>query len=633
MPDNNNTNDPSMLKVGKTLQMGKYRVEKQLSSGGFGKTYVVTNVKFGERWAMKEFFMKNVNERGDDQTTVGVSKASKEQFEAQREKFNKEARRLRQLHHPNIVHVEDLFDENGTSYYIMDYIEGGSLADKVKRDGPLSEPEVRRLLVPLLDALEHIHGQQMWHLDIKPGNILLKNDGQPVLIDFGASKQLGATGGQSTSSSMAFSMGYAPSEQIEQNFDRIGPWTDLYALGATLYKLLTDQAPPTVSEIQNEEEVAFSFPSTVSDDMRNLIIHLMKPAYRRRPQSVAEVRAMMSGMVGGRVVEDVPQERQEETNNEETVLPDAVRINEEFHTVEKNKKEVLSPLGGQTGGSNPTKQKHRFPLKPLAIIGSLLLVIGIIMLVVGNGETTRKTDVDEETANLPIEKETITVNGVSFDMVKVTGGTFAMGATWEQGVVENDEKPAHRVTLSDYFIGQTEVTQALWQAVMGSNPSNWKGNNLPVENVSWDDCQQFITKLNQLTGRKFRLPTEAEWEYAARGGTKSRGYKYAGSNDFGSVAWYDDNSGSQTHPVGQKQSNELGIYDMSGNVLEWCQDWYDEDYYSKSPPTNPCNNTSASLRVFRGGGWPSNAGICRVSYRSNSFPDGCGSGLGLRLAL
>lgn len=227
---------------------------------------------------------------------------------------------------------------------------------------------------------------------------------------------------------------------------------------------------------------------------------------------------------------------------------------------------------------------------------------------------------------------TITVNGVSFTMVAVQGGTFTMGATSEQGSdALDDEKPAHSVTLSDYYIGQTEVTQALWQAVMGSNPSNRKGNYLPVENVSWHDCDVFISKLNQLTGREFRLPTEAEWEYAARGGNESRSYKYAGSNDLGSVAWYDGNSGSQTHPVGQKQANELGIYDMSGNVWEWCQDWYDEDYYSKSPSTNPCNSGSGSFCVFRGGSWIYDARFCRVSNRTG--PEVSNEFLGLRLAL
>ena len=229
---------------------------------------------------------------------------------------------------------------------------------------------------------------------------------------------------------------------------------------------------------------------------------------------------------------------------------------------------------------------------------------------------------------------TVTANDVTFTMVAVKGGTFQMGATSEQGSdAESDEKPAHRVTLSDYYIGQTEVTQALWQAVMGTNPSNWKGSNLPVEKVSWDACQQFITKLNQITGRRFRLPTEAEWEFAARGGNKSRGYKYSGSNDIGAVAWYWENSGKMTHSVGQKQANELGIYDMTGNVWEWCQDWYDKEYYGKSPSTNPCNNTSASCRVDRGGSWNGSARSCRVSNRYDDSPDNADYSLGLRLAM
>lgn len=233
-----------------------------------------------------------------------------------------------------------------------------------------------------------------------------------------------------------------------------------------------------------------------------------------------------------------------------------------------------------------------------------------------------------------------TVNGVSFEMVRVEGGSFRMGATSEQGTDAYDwEKPVHSVTLSSYYIGKNEVTQALWQAVMGSNPSNFKGSNLPVECVSWNDCQEFIQKLNSLTGRNFRLPTEAEWEFACRGGNNSRGYKYCGSNDIDNVAWYDGNSGYQTHPVATKAPNELDIYDMSGNVREWCSDRF-ADYTSYSQ-TNPTGPQSGSYRVLRGGSWCSRAGSCRSSDRYRDRPTGrsyydptyrAGS-LGLRLAL
>ena len=223
-------------------------------------------------------------------------------------------------------------------------------------------------------------------------------------------------------------------------------------------------------------------------------------------------------------------------------------------------------------------------------------------------------------------------DGISIDMVRVEVGTFTMGATAEMKELYDDERPTHRVTLTnDYYIGKYEVTQALWQAVMGNNPSNFKGDNLPVEQVKWKDCQKFLSKLNRITGKMFRLPTEAEWEYAARGGNKSRGYQYSGSNNLSDVAWYDDNSGNKTHAVGTKQANELGIYDMSGNVSEWCQDWFGK--YNSSSQVNPTGANSGSDRVFRGGSWVSNAGNCRSSYRDYITLGGRDSYLGLRLVL
>ena len=223
-------------------------------------------------------------------------------------------------------------------------------------------------------------------------------------------------------------------------------------------------------------------------------------------------------------------------------------------------------------------------------------------------------------------------NGISIDMVKVEAGTFMMGATSEMKKPYTDEKPVHQVTLTnDYYMGKYEVTQALWQAVMGSNPSKFKSRNLPVEQVSWDDCQEFINKLNSITGMRFRLPTEAEWEYAARGGKKSKGYQYSGSSKMSEVAWYTANSGSKTHPVGKKQANELGLYDMTGNVLEWCQDWYGS--YVSSSQTNPTGAFSGFFRVFRGGSWYGNSGNCRSSCRDSYNPGNSNFDLGLRLVL
>ena len=250
--------------------------------------------------------------------------------------------------------------------------------------------------------------------------------------------------------------------------------------------------------------------------------------------------------------------------------------------------------------------------------------------------------------------QTITVKGVSFEMVYVEGGTFDMGATSEQGSdAWDNEYPVHSVTLSDYYIGKCEVTQDLWEAVMGYNPSKFKGAQNPVDYVSWDDCQEFVSRLNSLTGRTFRLPTEAEWEYAARGGNKSLHYKYSGSDNIDDVAWYWKNSGDsylqgtdsdwdlyiiginnnncRTHAVGTKTANELGIYDMSGNMYEHCSDWYGD--YSAGAQTNPQGPSSGSDRVLRGGSWNSSARHGRASHRIDIGPYDSYRNVGLRLVL
>ncbi len=261
--------------------------------------------------------------------------------------------------------------------------------------------------------------------------------------------------------------------------------------------------------------------------------------------------------------------------------------------------------------------------------------------------------------------QTFTVKGVNFSMIPVEGGTFIMGATSEQGSdTEPDEKPTHSVTVKNYMMGETEVTQALWAAVMGktveqiSNEHGWKtssvGSNYPMYDISWNDCQEFVQKLNAITGKSFRLPTEAEWEYACRGGRKQKGYMYSGGNNLDDVAWNWKNSGDKylkgtdanraihdevssnnctAHVVKTKRPNELGLYDMSGNVYEWCQDWYDKNYYSNSNSLNPSGPLSGTDRVCRGGSWYHYIRYCRSSIRNYATPDFRRDYIGLRLAL
>ena len=279
--------------------------------------------------------------------------------------------------------------------------------------------------------------------------------------------------------------------------------------------------------------------------------------------------------------------------------------------------------------------------------------ISLLIVALGMGFTS--CEKDEPTLKNDITKDGI-FNGLPNDeMVFVQGGTFTMGATEDQGTSDpyDDEYPSHQVTVSDFYIGKYEVTQQLWEYVMnysgtaadgstmsayasevwlGKMPSSTYGLGpyYPAYYVSWADIVNiFIPRLNKITGKTFRLPTEAEWEYAARGGNKSKGYKYSGSNTIGDVAWYNSNSSAMTHQVGTKAPNELGLYDMSGNVWEWCSDWYGS--YSSSAESNPTGPTSGSSRVYRGGGWYNDAQVCRVAFRGKDTPDRGSNHLGFRL--
>lgn len=552
-------NDNDIIKPG-TILHEIYEVKKHLASGGFGITYEAVNTMFDETVAIKEFFMADIAQKDENGNVFVPLNDNQALFDSQKEKFKKEAKRIWKLSNPHIVRVHEIFRANNTLYYVMDYIEGESLETKMANLGrPLSEDDVKALLPQVLDALETIHNDGLWHLDIKPDNLMMGNDGILRLIDFGASKQDMALGGSTMASAVAYTELFAPIEQVEQNVKYFGPWTDFYALGATLLYLLTNNKPPKHSDILDDhtpdKHETIQIPETVSDVTRKLILWMMQISPSERPQSVEEIRKFLSDH------------------------------------------------------GDVTEQKLR---NPLIILGSGRYLPQVIKDLLNN-------------------------------MVYVEGGTFKMGATPEQGNdVYNDEKPVHNITLDPFFIGRYEVTQEEWEAVMGSNPSTFRGAKRPVEQVSWDDCQSFIEKLNDMTGQKFRLPTEAEWEYAARGGNKSRNFKYAGANDIGTVAWYRGNTYDKgksnpsygTHNVGTKCSNELGLYDMSGNVWEWCADRYGMDYYQTSTQNNPQGTSKGSDRVRRGGCWSNGAGYCRVSLRnSGTLSKHLDDLIGLRLAL
>ena len=295
------------LRPNTTLQGGKYRIERVLGQGGFGITYLAIQVSSNRQVAIKELFIgvrgQAINDRRGNQVVV-TNSANQQSFNQQKAKFKKEALRLANLNHPNLVKVHEFFEENGTAYYVMDYIEGESLRTKLNREGVLSEGLVLKYLQHLLPALETAHKQSIWHLDIKPENIMVDRYGHVYLIDFGASKHVEPNSTLTTSLALAYTPGYCPPELLDlsnetpeyylQAIKDIGPWTDIYALGATIYNLLTDSIPPSKRRLDKEGRRAFSFPSNVSSSTRDLIVWMMKPDREDRPQSIRGLLVKLS---------------------------------------------------------------------------------------------------------------------------------------------------------------------------------------------------------------------------------------------------------------------------------------------------------------------------------------------------
>lgn len=581
------------LRENTILQGGKYTIISILGQGGFGITYLGVQSGLDRKVAIKEFFIREMCKRDDSTNHVTLgTEGSRETVDMYRQKFLKEARSIAQLNHPNIVRIIDVFEENGTAYYVMEYAEGGSLKDKVKEKGSLSEAVATRYIIQVAEALDYIHQRNMNHLDVKPGNIMLNEKGETLLIDFGLSKQYDASSGSQTSSTpIGISEGYAPMEQYKRGGVSVfSPETDIYALGATFFNLLTGVTPPSASDVYED-----GIP----------VKELESKGVSRK--AIGVICQAMAG-------------RKKDRLKSAQAFIDALS--------KSNKAKAKTNVKDEDTTVIAVPEKHGFKKRKMWI-GLVIMAVAVAViwsgfeLISGNYITMNGRIYKQ------LPQKTITVNGVSFDMIWVEAGTFTMGDT-----VCINSKPAHKVTLTkNYYIGKTEVTQALWEAVMGENPSEDKGASKPVSDISWNGCGLFLSKLNTLTGLSFRLPTEAEWEYAARGGNRSWGYLYSGSDDIDEVAWYNGNSNETVHVVATKKPNELGIYDMSGNVCEYCSDWYDEDYYKYSPQIDPTGPTYGEWRVVRGGSYNSYEQPLELKWRDCWRPNYGNARHGLRLVL
>ena len=699
------------LKTGASLQGGKYKIEKVLGKGGFGITYLAYQQGLNRYVAIKEFFMSEYCNREEATCAVSIpSVGSREMVEKYKSKFVKEAQTIAELDNPHIVPIYDVFEENGTAYYVMKHIGGGSLSSLVIKGKAMPVDLALKYVSQVAEALAYCHERNIAHLDVKPGNILIQ-DGVAVLIDFGISKHYNEDGDQTSSTPLGISKGYAPLEQYKRGGVSVfSPVTDIYSLGAVLYRLVTGQTPPDADEV-NEDGLP-TFPSDVPQYIQAAIAAAMQPKKKDRPQSVDDLLAMLVEPAGEEIDEDDSEDTElEGEESEDTELTDEADPSEE-DSGDESGKTPAKPLNkrllyGATGGllaavavvlcilwgiSSSAKRElaESDQTQYLSLISSAdslsrnesslpeamalydsaavyetqyagtrfsdlfgrnaLLSSSRVQSQIDSIAKVRQQETEEKLRQqLAAAEQTrkereederkrretgysngiLKVKGIEYPMVYVSGGSFMMGS--EDSNAYGDEKPVHRVTLSSYRIGKYEVTQDLWEAVMGSNPSRIKGARKPVEMVSWDDCQTFIRKLNSLTGQNFKLPTEAQWEFAARGGNSSRGYKYSGSNYIDNVGWYLESGGSTTHNVGAKSPNELGIYDMTGNVEEWCRDWCGS--YSSSSQADPEGPSSGSHRVGRGGDCVDGAWCCHITFRNNHTPDCRYFFLGFRLCL
>lgn len=600
------------LQSGTYLQGDKYRIIKTLGNGGFGITYLAEHELAGRNVCIKEFFPKEYYNRDDDSRNVSLgSNGSAEIMGRFKDKFIKEAKTIARLDHPNIIHIHDVFVENNTAYYVMEYIEGESLSDVVRRCGPLAEKDAVEYIRAVASALDYIHQRRIMHLDIKPANVMLrKEDNRAILIDFGLSKQYDAEGNQTSSTPLGISAGYAPMEQYQQGgVQEFSPETDIYSLGAALYYLVTGSVPPQAAVIVDSGIPAL--PAHLSSGVRNAIERAMEVQRRRRPHSVKEFLALLDGDGETTIL---PPQQPLTPPSEDTIITPPVK---EQPKVEPRKAEQPKPT------PTPTTPKKRSKWW-LWLLLLLVAVGGVVGYMMSGGDEPEPTNYPELTNYTDY---TETAYGVDMSMVWVEGGSFKMGSD----IGDSDEQPVHNVTLDGYWIGATEVTQAQWESVMGTDIRQQRdkagysslygeGSNYPMYYVNYDEAKEFCRRLSERTGRTYTLPTEAQWEYAARGGRDGvrDNYTYSGSNSIGSVAWYYGNSGDRTNPVGRKSPNQLGLYDMSGNLWEWCLDYYGS--YSSSSQTNPTGPSSGDFRVLRGGSWDFDESNCRVANRFSDIP-------------
>ena len=579
----------------KGYMLHEHQLGRVLGAGGFGLTYLGWDTSLDKPVAIKEYLPNDLAVRETDHSVMPKSHGDEDNFQWGLERFLDEARTLAKFKHPNIIAVHRYFETHNTAYIVMEFAEGETLDDVLKR-GVLEESRLLSVLMPLLDGLEEVHRGDFLHRDIKPGNIVIRPDGSPVLLDFGATRQ--AIGSRSRSITSVVTPGYAPIEQYDIRGNQ-GPWTDIYALGAVAYKAVSGETPPDVTERVRQDPMRPASEvcrGKYSGPLLNSIDWALSVEEEARPQDVASWRKLMTGEA--QAPTDLPKE------------PVSVRE-----------------------GSRESKSDQEWKPERKRRTGLMAMMAGLLLVtVIGAGYLYLQQKAERFAAgkvfrDCPNCPEMVVIPAGQFRMGDLNGGGYSL------------EKPVHEVRIAQPFaMGRYEVTFAEYdryaQATGKEKPDDqgWGRGNRPVMNVSWQDAQGYVKWLSQETGQRYRLPSEAEWEYAARAGSTtiyswgdSPSGRHANANANEDDGWpsdgYDGGYGyyGDPAPTGSFQPNQFGLYDMSGNVWEWVEDCWHENY-ARAPVDGSAwvSGGDCDLRVLRGGSFYSKPAWVRSANRARN---------------
>ncbi|MEB3342814.1 MAG: SUMF1/EgtB/PvdO family nonheme iron enzyme [Okeania sp.] len=662
-----------LLASGRKLHGNKYQINYALGRGGFGVTYQGYHKSLQKTVAIKEYYPQNHAFRHPTTGGFTIPKNQQEIFQRGLQRFLREGQILAKLDHPHVVRVKDLFEENDTAYLVMELVTGKTLRTELdsQPQKKFSPEKIAEIISPLVLALSAVHQQGIFHLDIKPDNILLTPEGRLVLIDFGSAKQTFGTS-MSTSSTRTFTEAYAAPEVIGGG--EVGVESDIFEVGMMVYEMLTGQLPPNA--LQRLSKQKGWQPEDLESPWQELVMSALVFEQEGRPGNIQEWWKIQFKSQKSKVrseeletnIQELETSIQElETNIQESetnIQESETNIQESETSIQESETKIsqfinfLKDLGNRSEKLEETSPFPTKPLKPLPLPPKERMPKetsekkspfpkGVIpdkfsfevIKVNSQGQEISRRRQEAEFFREYLDEKVV------LEMVYIPGGNFLMGSPKDEFERESDENLQHKVTLQPFFISKYPITQNQYQAIMGNNPSRFKGGSRPVESVSWDEATNFRKKLRKKTGKIYRLPSESQWEYACRAGTTTSFYfgetitpelvNYDGNYPYGNAP--QGKFLKQTTALGRFPPNAFGLYDMHGNVWEWCQDLWHNNYNGA-----PTDGTAWEIwgqskyrlhRVIRGGSWVNYSRDCRCARRSCSSGDRFSINRGFRVVL